>query len=295
MISKLKAMQGAQYTAKMEGMLSDLQVGKKIAEDFRAHFSSEASTCGLSKVKFEVQVLTFGHWPTNINPVVQLPTVLTQCQEIYREFYNSHDGGGQSKKLDWYYTLGNCEVSGRFTKGTYVLDLMPLQAIVLLQFSQGPARLSFKTIQENTKLEIDVLKRVLHSLSCAKYKILKKEESAENNNEKAKKKIFETDTFEFNAAFTSKTRNFRVPMASLEDVGNVRKRVDEDRGVQIEACIVRIMKARKTLGHQQLVAEVLNQLQAFKPTQSMIKMKIETLIERDYLERESGSSYKYLA
>jgi cullin 1 len=34
-IGKLKTMQGAQYTAKMEGMLSDLSVGKKISDDFK--------------------------------------------------------------------------------------------------------------------------------------------------------------------------------------------------------------------------------------------------------------------
>jgi cullin 1 len=184
-------------------------------------------------------------------------------------------------------------VSGKFAKGAYVLDVMPLQAVVLMQFAEGPASLSFKDIAEATKLETDVLKRALHSLACAKYKILKK--TGESDDEKAKKKVSETDVFEFNAAFTSKTRNFRVPMASLEDTGNVRKRVDEDRGVQIEACIVRIMKARKTLTHQQLTAEVLNQLSAFRPPSSLIKAKIEGLIEREYLERESGSSYKYLA
>ena len=84
-------------------------------------------------------------------------------------------------------------------------------------------------------------------------------------------------------------------MASLDDTSSVQKRVEEDRGVQIEACIVRVMKARKTLQHQQLVSEVMTQLQSFKPTPPNIKRKIEVLIERDYLERESGNSYKYLA
>lgn len=101
-IGKLKTMQGAQYTAKMEGMLSDLTVGKKIAEDFRGFFASKASELGLAKVKFDVQVLTFGHWPTNVNPMVDVPSVFTRCQEIYREFYSNHEGGGESKKLDWY-------------------------------------------------------------------------------------------------------------------------------------------------------------------------------------------------
>lgn len=296
-IGKLKTMQGAQYTAKLEGMLSDLSVGKKIAEDFKSCFAEKAASTGLSKMKFEVQVLTFGHWPTYPNPVVDIPNVLTRCQEIYRSFYAGHEGGGESKKLDWYHTLGNCDVSGRFAKGTYVLDVTPLQAIILMQFAEGPAKRAFGSIKDATKLEVEVLKRVLHSLSCGKFKILKKTEAEGNDADpkKAARKVFEDDSFEFNAGFQSKTRNFRVPMASLDDTGNVRKRVDEDRGQQIEACIVRVMKARKTLGHQQLVSEVLNQLQSFRPAPAMIKQKIEGLIERDYLERESGSSYKYLA
>ena len=35
-----------------------------------------------------------------------------------------------------------------------------------------------------------------------------------------------------------------------------RKKVDEDRKHEIEACIVRIMKARKHMNHNQLVSEV---------------------------------------
>ena len=63
---------------------------------------------------------------------------------------------------------------------------------------------------------------------------------------------------------SSKRLQFRVPIATLEESHNP-KRVEEDRGHTIEASIVRIMKARKTLGHQQLIGEVLTQLSFFRP------------------------------
>ena len=85
-------------------------------------------------------------------------------------------------------------------------------------------------------------------------------------------------------------------MASLDEAHSTKK-VEEDRSIVIEAAIVRIMKARKTLAHQQLVGEVLAQLAFFKPNPRVVKARIEALIEREYLERdrESSSTYKYVA
>lgn len=71
-----------------------------------------------------------------------------------------------------------------------------------------------------------------------------------------------------------------------------------DRRAVIDASIVRIMKARRHLDHQQLTAEVFKQLQSrFHPEPTEIKRRIENLIEREYLERdeEDGRFYKYVA
>ncbi|PWA39386.1 cullin 3 [Artemisia annua] len=77
-----------------------------------------------------------------------------------------------------------------------------------------------------------------------------------------------------------------------------RQRVEEDRKPQIEAAIVRIMKARRVLDHNNIVAEVTKQLQTrFLPNPVVIKKRIESLIEREFLERDKDDRklYRYLA
>merc|ERR1712129_164167 len=78
----------------------------------------------------------------------------------------------------------------------------------------------------------------------------------------------------------------------------VPQQVMEARKNRVEAAIVRIMKARKKLRHQQLIVEVVHQLQArFNPDPQFIKQRIAALIEREYLERDADDRrlYHYLA
>lgn len=77
--------------------------------------------------------------------------------------------------------------------------------------------------------------------------------------------------------------------------GSVPIAVEEDRRHLVEAAIVRIMKARKALNHNDLIAEVTKQLSIrFYPSPLFIKKRVESLIDREYLERDEHEHRLYL-
>jgi len=112
----------------------------------------------------------------------------------------------------------------------------------------------------------------------------------------------DTDVFSFNHKFRSKLYRVKVMTVSTKESEperlETRQKVDEDRKHQIEAAIVRIMKSRRTMEHSNLISEVTKQLSSrFLPNPVIVKKRIESLIERDYLERSKidRKIYQYLA
>jgi cullin 1 len=280
MIAKLKVQCGTQFTSKMEGMLADLAVGSNQRAEFEARMRQVES-----KLDFGVQVLTTGFWPTYRSSEVTLTPEMAKCINVFREW---HEQKHQKRKLNWVFTQGSATVRGTFSKKTYDFQVSTLQAVVLNALNDGHT-LSFDDLAQRLNLEDSILKPILHSLSCAmKTKVVLK---TGNSN-----RIDNTDKFTANPKFSSNSRKIRIPMPSLDASFNAKK-VEEDRSITIDAAIVRIMKARKTLQHQQLLSEVLSQLSFFNPNPRVIKKRIESLIDREYLERstESQHVYNYLA
>jgi hypothetical protein len=178
---------------------------------------------------------------------------------------------------------------------------------------------------------MDVVKRVLHSLACAKFKVLKKTPDSSA--------IKDDHTFAYNPAFSVPSRSFKIPMPSLEEAHNPKK-MEEERVHAVEAGIVRVMKARKAMTHNELCGEVMKQvrwggaararapppaapntprahqrppppalhththtrartprtrqLTFFSPDAKQIRKRIEDLIEREFLAR-SADGYTYIS
>ncbi|KAK4586757.1 hypothetical protein RGQ29_023787 [Quercus rubra] len=283
-LTKLKQQCGGQFTSKMEGMVTDLTLARENQTSFEEYLSNNSHAN--PGIDLTVTVLTTGFWPSYKSFDLNLPPELVKCVEVFREFYQTKT---KHRKLTWIYSLGTCNISGKFEPKTMELIVTTYQASALLLFNSSD-RLSYSDIMTELNLTDDDVVRLLHSLSCAKYKILNKEPNT--------KTISPSDYFEFNSKFTDKMRRIKIPLPPVDEKKKVIEDVDKDRRYAIDASIVRIMKSRKVLGHQQLVMECVEQLgRMFKPDFKAIKKRIEDLITRDYLERDKDNPnlFRYLA
>lgn len=286
MIAKLKMKCGAQFTSKLEGMITDLSLASDLQKDFREHAEQLADgKAALGGIDFNVTVLTTGFWPSY---QVQDANLCPEMQKAIQCFHVFYNGRTQHRRLQWIHSLGQATIAAKLNGRRHDLIVNSYQAIILLLFSKDESHdISF--IQNATGLDMTLTKKLLATLTISKYKILTKTGSDA-------KTIEDDATFTPNEGFQCPHRKIKIPPPATEETHN-KERVEEDRSIAIEAAIVRIMKMRKTLSHQQLVTEVLSQLAFFKPNPKLIKQRIEHLIEREYLERDpnQASMYRYLA
>lgn len=311
MISKLKTECGCQFTSKLEGMFKDMTVSNGYMDEFRGFINH--TEVNLQGVDLTVRVLTTGYWPTQAaTPKCNIPTAPRLAFEQFRRFYLAKHSGRQ---LTLQPQLGSADLNAVFygmkkeessenvgassSKGPrkHIIQVSTYQMCVLMLFNNRD-KWTYEEIRSETDIPEKDLLRAIQSLAVGKLtqRILHKEPK--------NKEIEPSHLLTVNDQFTSKL--FRVKIqtvaASKGEAEPERKetkaKVDEDRKHEIEAAIVRIMKARRKLQHNVLVTECTEQLKSrFLPSPVVIKKRIEGLIEREYLARTPNDRkvYTYVA
>lgn len=89
-------------------------------------------------------------------------------------------------------------------------------------------KLSLQEIKERVNLPDEDIVRILHSMSCAKYKLLAKQP---NN-----KTINKNDTFTFNAAFTDRMRRIKVRASHSPCMHACQCVANREAGQQVGSC-----------------------------------------------------------
>lgn len=289
MLSKLKAECGAAFTSKLEGMFKDIELSKDLMTTFRNHLASQKMD---TLIDLHVNVLTMGYWPTYQPIEINLPETLLNQQKAFHAFYTGKHTG---RKLQWQPNLGHCALIASFTVSgqtrRHELCVSLFQALVFLMFNDKDD-ISYKEMAEETKIGPVELKRTLQSIACGKYRVLLKEPKG--------REISEEDRFTFNEHFKCQLYKIKINQVQLketkEEQSKTEERVFQDRQYQIDAAIVRIMKTRKKISHTNLLQEVFDQVK-FSVRAQDIKMRIESLIDREYLNRceTNPNEYNYVA
>uniref|UniRef100_A0A803VJA6 Cullin-4A n=1 Tax=Ficedula albicollis TaxID=59894 RepID=A0A803VJA6_FICAL len=209
---------------------------------------------------------------------------MIKLQEVFKTFYLGKHSG---RKLQWQTTLGHAVLKAEFKEGKKEFQVSLFQTLVLLMFNEGD-EFSFEEIKMATGIEDSELRRTLQSLACGKARVLIKNPKG--------KDVEDGDKFIFNGDFKHKLFRIKINQIQMketvEEQVSTTERVFQDRQYQIDAAIVRIMKMRKTLGHNLLVSELYNQLK-FPVKPGDLKKRIESLIDRDYMERDKDNPNQY--
>ena len=244
------------------------------------------------EIDLDVTILTCGIWSMRNQNNCQIPLVIEDVIQHYTQFYSDKFN---NRRLQWLTSQGTAEMKATFRNEKKFLTVTTYQMSILLLFNENDT-LTYRKIKEATNIPDAELKQHLISLTNPKYKILNCP-----NKEKGKGISLESK-FQFNELFKHNKKKITIPLGTVKkkadkNASEIPDPVKKDREQLISATIVRIMKARKQLKHQDLVKEVMNQLKhRFKPAGRSIKKQIENLIENEYLESEEHRrSYKYLA
>jgi len=311
-LGKLKGQSGDAAIRKLQGMFTDVQ--DESINEVKTKFESFNNGSKVGAVDLEVQVLNESHWP--ISGTQKFPLLLgadlLNCQTRFQEFY---DKTTEKRRLQWLYNYGTVTLAARFTnsKTPIQLVLTPLQSSILLCFNVQ-SKLTFEELlvqlwptqsttgrtilssSQNTgalhdmSLE-EILRFAVQPLVYFKYKVLQKENDADPKKESIKK----GDVFILRDKIPAKKlpRKIQFPPGSAkqqqQEANQDHELVMKQREFEIEAGMVRVMKARNRLEWNQVQVEVINILKSrFTPDARMLKKRLESLIDRKFMERDEN-------
>ncbi|CAI5755812.1 unnamed protein product [Candida verbasci] len=323
-LGKLSEEMGTSSLDKVIKMNKDINSSRDLTNEWKKYLLKNTK---LNLVELDLKICNVNDWPKSMTKdyksftkseeptSFKWPRQLRSTMSEFEEFW-SNGKKNDNKSLYWSPKFGSMDLRITYPSRTYEFNLSTYAGIIMLLFApqstnpDGSLVSAFKEQKQLTYLEIveltgipeQELKRHLQSIAVApKSRLLIKIPMSKDVNE--------TDVFKLNEKFKAPSVKVKVltvssattkvkKVSEQEEKEEVDSNITEGRKIEVNAAIVRILKSRQTIKHNQLIEELIKQLSnRFQPSIILIKQRIEDLIEKEYLKRddEDRTLYHYIA
>jgi len=269
--------------SKMKNMLDDIATSDDLLKDWKASANNPKT------LDFSIKVLRTSCWPDRLFVKDKQQKIFSDSvlQDYRKKFTMYYQNKNQGKVLEWVVNYGTSEIKTSGFQKSYFLQTTSIQMALLLLFNQVDA-LTYGEIKEKLGLQ-EGSSHLWEAVRFFAFKL--KLILREKQDEKDEKKVADdSEKFSINTQFKSERLKINcVPNVAAkreekkggEDLSEVMK----EREFVIDAAIVRIMKSRREMALLDLQQETKKLISLFVPDPKMVKRRIDSLMERDYLER----------
>merc|ERR1719433_1742521 len=260
MIGLLKAECGYHWAQKLEDMFKDMQTSKEVMKEF------QRSNRGAFDFDITVNICEYGKWPESVDQKkLSAITPPGELEKLYMKLKTFYENKHAGRKFFIRWDKGSGEALVTFNRKAKTEKILlfksTYQIMAMLLFNnknaQGKPIWKYSEIQGQLGIPDEELKNALLPLIHPKLQVLQKKPGG--------KKIEAGHMFRLNGKFTNATKRITVPVFKLVKKATepkVPQEIAQQRRHQMDAAIVRIMKARWTFSVTELQGEVIQQLQA---------------------------------
>jgi predicted HTH transcriptional regulator len=253
-------------------------------KDFAISANAEKKIEG--DLELNVFVITTGVWPSTISVWAEKPRLPPEVEHAETEFIKLYSVANPKRSIKFVHSMSSAIV--KYKQKELVCSVA--QALILNLFNEFES-LSTESILTDCRIPESELLRALNALVEAGVVI-------------GQGKIYHVNPqFKFPTGMIRLALNqyqYRRPAGSTpfseEERAQTESSVNEDRLHQLDAAIVRIMKRVKKCSHAFLSGEIMESSK-YLFSKVEISKRVASLIDREFLERQSGEDgeIRYLA
>jgi hypothetical protein len=195
---------------------------------------------------------------------------------FYKENY-------KGRILQWSFINSLMEIDFSILNKQYTLICNSFQGIILLYFNNPLLQFKNAIKEENLikELKFEEKKDFNNSIgSLLKIKLILKDE---NNN-----------SYYLNKNFTFNAKRIKLINEVNQEEYIKKEKIKDERNEAIDGTIIRILKSKTKIGHNDLINAVLSQLDRFKIKIASIKARIDSLISRELISRDKDDPNIYV-